>query len=225
MTAQDWATTDDVNAMLDAIRGKASDRKLLLFACGCCRLVEAKLPAVAMMAKQFELQSERPSTREEKWSMLTLAGSSLLGNFGPLIGRVLSGTNNEPWTLAKNVSSTIQLFTRATPMSADEMTAEVLQLTVNDQPNRSALEQADVLREVVANPFLEIAFDPRWRSETVLGIAASIDEASAWDRLPILADAMQDAGCEVPAILDHCRDPQGVHRRGCWVLDGILDRA
>jgi hypothetical protein len=42
--------------------------------------------------------------------------------------------------------------------------------------------------------------------------------------MPILADAMQDAGCEDAAILGHCRDPQQVHVRGCWVVDLVLGK-
>ena len=176
------------------------------------------------MAKQFEFQSQRPSTSEEKWSMLSLAGSALRGNLGPLIGRFLSGGDNEPWTLARNISSLIQLLSAPRPMTVDEMSTEVMQLTVGEAPANSAAGQAGVLREIVANPYLEFDFDPLWRTETVLGIAAAIDESLACDRLPILADAMQDAGCEVAAVLDHCRKPIQVHRRGCWVLDLVLNR-
>lgn len=222
MTAQDWATTDDVNGMLDAIRGKASDRKLLLFACGCCRLVEAKVPAAGYLANKLEADAGRSLSQEEKWSMLSVVSSALLGDVHPLVSRFLAGSDNEPWQLAKNVSKLIRMMTRATEPETEWSGYE---FSVGRPLPGTSIDQTNVLREVVANPFLETSYDPRWRTETVLGIAASIDVASAWDRLPILADAMQDAGCEDPVILDHCRDARPIHRRGCWVLDGILDRA
>jgi hypothetical protein len=50
------------------------------------------------------------------------------------------------------------------------------------------------------------------------------EEERAFERLPILADALQDAGCENADILDHCRGP-GPHARGCWVVDLILDKS
>ena len=221
MTATDWDTTDDVNAMLDAIRGKASDRKLLLFACGCCRLVEATIPAAGYLATRLEGDAGRSLSQHEKWSMLAVVSSAFLGNLHPLISRFLSGSDNEPWQLAKNVSSLIRMMS---PAPGHEMTGEVLEISVGEELPRKSFDQADVLREIVANPFLEIDFAPEWRTETVLGIAESIDESPAWDRLPILADAMQDAGCEVAAVLDHCRDSLHVHRRGCWVLDLVLNR-
>ena len=58
----------------------------------------------------------------------------------------------------------------------------------------------------------------------MIKLAETIYDEEAFDRLPILADALEDAGCTDPAILDHCRKP-GVHTRGCWVVDCILGKA
>lgn len=221
MTATEWETTDDLNAMLEAVRGKASDRKLLLFACGCCRLVEAQIPVAGYLAKRLEGDAGRSLSQDEKWSMLSVVSSAFLGNLHPLISRFLSGSDNEPWQLAKNVSSLIRMMT---PAQGHELTGEVLEISLGTEPPRKSFDQAEVLREVVANPFRDIDFRPEWRTETVLGIAESIDEASAWDRLPILADAIQDAGCEIEYVLEHCRNSLLTHRRGCWVLDLVLNR-
>jgi hypothetical protein len=46
---------------------------------------------------------------------------------------------------------------------------------------------------------------------------------SAFDRLPVLADALEEAGCTISDILDHCRGP-GPHVRGCWVVDLLLGK-
>lgn len=66
--------------------------------------------------------------------------------------------------------------------------------------------------------------EPRWRSETVLALAAGIYAEGAFDRLPILADALEEAGCDNTDILAHCRGP-GPHVRGCWVVDLILGKS
>ena len=42
--------------------------------------------------------------------------------------------------------------------------------------------------------------------------------------MPILADALQDAGCDNEDMLNHCRDVNQPHVRGCWVLDLLFDR-
>ena len=76
---------------------------------------------------------------------------------------------------------------------------------------------------VFGNPFIPVTFDPGWRSETVAELARGICRASAYDRLPILADALEEAGCDNHHILSHCRK-ESRHVRGCWVIDLITDR-
>ena len=62
-----------------------------------------------------------------------------------------------------------------------------------------------------------------WNGGTVPQLAQAIYEERAFDRLPILADALEEAGCTDAEILRHCREP-GEHARGCWPLDRILGR-
>ena len=78
------------------------------------------------------------------------------------------------------------------------------------------------LLDIFGNPFRPIILAPSWLTSTVLALAEGIYADRAFDRLPILADALQDAGCENPNVLDHCRNPNGEHVRGCWVVDEIL---
>jgi hypothetical protein len=83
---------------------------------------------------------------------------------------------------------------------------------------------ADIMRDIVGNPFRTMTIDPAWLTSTVLTLAQGIYAERAFDRLPILADALQDAGCENADMLGHCRGP-GPHVRGCWVVDLILGKA
>jgi hypothetical protein len=62
-----------------------------------------------------------------------------------------------------------------------------------------------------------------WNDATIHKLAHSIYADRAFDRLPILADALEDAGCDNADILAHCRGP-GPHVRGCWVVDLILGK-
>lgn len=82
---------------------------------------------------------------------------------------------------------------------------------------------ARLLREQLGNPFRPYHIDPRWRTETVVALATGIEAERAFDRMPILADALEEAGCDERPMLDHLRGP-GPHAVGCWVLDLILDR-
>jgi hypothetical protein len=81
--------------------------------------------------------------------------------------------------------------------------------------------RAELLRDLIGNPFRQLGIDAHWlawNDATVLRIAQAIYNQRAFDRMPILADALEDAGCTDRAILDHCRRP-GPHVWGCWVVD------
>lgn len=83
--------------------------------------------------------------------------------------------------------------------------------------------QAAMLRDIFGNPFRPALLDPSWRTETVVALARGIYEERAFDRLPILADALQESGCDNADLLDHCRGPSS-HVPGCWVVDLLLGK-
>jgi hypothetical protein len=62
-----------------------------------------------------------------------------------------------------------------------------------------------------------------WRTSTAVALARQMYDSRDFSAMPILADALQDAGCDNADILDHCRGP-GPHVRGCWVVDLILEK-
>jgi hypothetical protein len=85
-------------------------------------------------------------------------------------------------------------------------------------------QQASVLHDIFGNPFRPVAFESTWRTATATALAKTMYDARDFAAMPILADALEDAGCVVPEVLTHCRDPQGVHVRGCWVVDLVLGK-
>ncbi|QJW94016.1 hypothetical protein [Frigoriglobus tundricola] len=78
------------------------------------------------------------------------------------------------------------------------------------------------LREIFGNPFRPVDFAP-WRTGTAVSLARQLYESRDFSALPILADALQDAGCDDTDVLGHCRG-NGPHVRGCWVVDGVLGK-
>lgn len=95
------------------------------------------------------------------------------------------------------------------------------------EPKLDAIEQghqAVLLREIIGNPFHQISFDSAWLTFDVVQIAKGAYEDNAFERLPILADALQDAGCETEEILSHLRN-NGPHVKGCWALDLIVGKS
>ncbi|AWM42043.1 hypothetical protein C1280_37000 [Gemmata obscuriglobus] len=64
----------------------------------------------------------------------------------------------------------------------------------------------------------------RGRTATAVAIARQGYESRDFSALPILANARQDAGCDSADVLQHCRDPNAAHVRGCWVVDLVLGK-
>ena len=95
----------------------------------------------------------------------------------------------------------------------------------DDTPGKAALRAGQKLSlyEVLGNPFRPVAVDPSWLTSTVLALANQMYESRDFSPMPILADALQDAGCGNVDVLTHCRQP-GVHFRGCWVVDLLTGR-
>jgi len=81
-----------------------------------------------------------------------------------------------------------------------------------------------IIRDIFGNPFRPVAFSPEWRTDTAVELARQMYESRDFSAMPILADALQDAGCDNEDILKHCRDANQPHVRGCWVVDLVLDK-
>jgi hypothetical protein len=99
----------------------------------------------------------------------------------------------------------------------------------DDTPER--IRQAALLRDILGNPFRPATIEPAWRTPDVVAHAQLIYNerhlpAGTLDnaRLAVLADALEEAGCQDVQILWHLRSG-GDHVRGCWVLDLLLGKS
>jgi hypothetical protein len=101
------------------------------------------------------------------------------------------------------------------PRSSNEVQQQIRQ--------RELRMHAGLLRDVVGSPFRQVALEGAWLTPSVVALARSIYEKGDFGGLPILADALEEAGCSRSAILLHCRQ-EGPHIRGCWAVDLILAR-
>jgi hypothetical protein len=81
-----------------------------------------------------------------------------------------------------------------------------------------------LVRDIVGNPFWPVTFDPTWRTDTAVSLASQMYGSRDFGAMPILADALQDAGCTNEDILSHCRGP-GPHVRGCWVVGLVIGKS
>ncbi len=83
---------------------------------------------------------------------------------------------------------------------------------------------ADLLRDIFGNPFRRTLIAPAWQDGTVHRLAEVIYEERRFADLPLLADALQDAGCQEEAVLAHCQTTTP-HVRGCWLIDALLGKS
>jgi hypothetical protein len=94
----------------------------------------------------------------------------------------------------------------------------------NERFRAEAKACAGVFLEVIGNPFQPVTLHPSWlawHGGAVPNLARSIYDERAFERLPVLADALEEAGCDNADVLGHCRSG-GEHVRGCWVVDLLL---
>src|SRR5262249_15629562 len=91
-------------------------------------------------------------------------------------------------------------------------------------PREGNRRELDIFRDIFGNPFRPVVVNPSWLTSDVRTLAEGIYQERAFDRMPILADALQDAGCDNDDILNHCRS-DAPHVRGCWVVDLVLGKS
>jgi hypothetical protein len=101
-------------------------------------------------------------------------------------------------------------------------------MSPGEHPTFQAAEkaQATIVRDIFPNPFRPVTLSPdllKWNNSLLARLAQPIYDCWAFERLPILADALEEAGCTDPEILGHCRQ-SGEHVRGCWLIDILLGK-
>jgi len=216
MTEAKWQVSDDPNPMLDLLRetGRACDRKVRLFAVAFCRrdwnlLVDAASRKAVEAAELFADGRITDTERERAARTAGNAASQIGGRDVPDVAKFAA-------TAAWYTAAYGAWAAARTTCDADAMDWYSANQIIPPHP--------PLLRDIFGNPFRQVTFEPDWRTSTVHSLASTIYAERAFDRLPVLADALQDAGCEHADILDHCRGP-GPHVRGCWVVDLVLGKS
>jgi hypothetical protein len=215
MTEVEWRTCTDPERMLEFIWSRVSERKRRLFVCACCRYFWELLPqksrqaievaercveGLASDAERADLleaahQAVEDMVAEQRFQEAALATQARYALLGP--GPFASGVTR--W---------------------ETLSHEVYFPDGHGNPVRPGL-----VREVF-NPFQPVAVDLGWltgNGARVRQVAEAIYQEGRFTDLPILADALEEAGCTEHAILSHCHQASE-HVRGCWVLDLILSK-
>ena len=221
MTEAEWLACEGPNAMLLFLRDRASERKLRLFACACCRRIWDWLGDERSRAA-VEIAEDHADGLADDSRLHTARNDA--SDCELLLGNRLNPDESARaayWTLLEQeFIGVAELVRIAVSIAAAARRTEPIEAAVS----REACWQVRLLRDIIGNPFRPVAIDPAWLTANVLDLARTIYAERAFDRLPILADALMDAGCDDPLILDHCRS-SGPHVRGCWVVDLLLGKA
>jgi hypothetical protein len=214
-----------------------SHRKLCLFAVACCRRVLHLVPVEAArhVVEVTERYADGLASREELQRAVEASASACADHSQRLAvhGSYLWRHEREALQAVSHVhrpEAALGPISRAAA-TAWVWAAAVQQSLEGEDPGRALIEaeyahQAGLLRDIVGNPFRRPAVYPSWlawNERCVERMARGIYEERAFDRLPILHDALLDAGCDDDLLLAHCRTPQG-HVRGCWVIDLLLGK-
>lgn len=224
MTADEWlacAGSSDTGEMQDLLRGRASPRQLRLFAVACARRVEHRMgdfrsSAAVDTAEKYADREAGKSELSRRWqdaeTVLEYVGDE---GDGPMESEIL-------------YNAALAAYWAAMPLDVSQDPVEIASHTtfyaLRASPGRNEpIAQADLLCNILGAEAGGAKMAISWRTSVVLALAEGVYADRAFDRLPILADALQEAGCDDADLLDHCRGP-GSHARGCWVVDLILGK-
>ncbi len=245
MTEKEWLNCTDLEKMMEFVEWRVSERKLILFGCACCyrqwsvipkgtckKAVETAERFADGLSGPIDLRLARERVEQECPHLFWYQdfgchaeAASYFATFDEVAAREMEADHplDRPGhylAILKRVEvagGVAMAISRASP------TGEV-------DWDREAAAQCDILRDILGNSFRSVSVDHDWLRPEVIPLAQAAYGGRELpgghlsdDRLAILADALEEAGCTNAAILHHLRSP-GPHFRGCWVVDLILSK-
>jgi hypothetical protein len=243
MNETDWLHARNPSGLLSYLAGfPTSRRKLRLFSCACCRRIwryftpelwrravgaaeafaDGRVEAAVIQALRMPLLAPAPRrvvpADRDVWI-------EPIHWREPVVPPEPFGMRNLTETYAGAAVGWTLWLSDMCEASALEAAGVVADYAAKaSKRKQEARYQCALLRDIVGNPLRAVTVNREWLSNTVVAVGEAIYEDRAFDELPILADALEDAGCDNADILDHCRRP-GEHVLGCWVIDLILGKS
>src|SRR5262245_27670271 len=246
MTEAEWLGCTDPGPMLEWLRGKASDRKVRLFAVACCRRVWSSLEHEEFRdaVRKAESLADGLVDRTEMSKAHETARAIFVRlhgrDNGPGAALTASGFPSAPKSLLQRVADALDdpwwedEFDKGDPLAPAFVTARHAARAAADlQGERNVSdaaatiaehrEQAALIHCLFGNPFRPRPVCGAWLTREVTALADGIYTERAFDRMPVLADALEASGCAHADLIEHCRSGQE-HARGCWVVDLLLGK-
>jgi hypothetical protein len=226
MTEAEWLICRSAHNMLELLRPRLSDRKLRLFQVACCRRMWDIIPDDRW--RELVIVAERYADKEATDKMRIAARNRLCDPYSPrdIHGNALHAAGQaarktmEREKFLKYGGADVVVGEAARSASDPALIEERYAVAFYSEHQA----EADFLRDIFGNPFHKLpTIKKGWLTDTVMAITRQMYESRDFGAMPILADALQDAGCDNEEVLDHCRGP-GPHVRGCWVVDLVLGK-
>jgi hypothetical protein len=233
MTEQEWLESGDLDALLEWLDERCESvgypgRKARLFNCGCCRQIwehfaDERCRQAVEVAERFAdgaaderalkiAHSKQKSALAKAWP-----GSDIMPSY-----EYDEGTASQWAACAAQGASFYN-----PPASVDARMAVNQAESVAGYTARALSVTKDALcplfRDVFGNAFRSATLDASWRTTRIVALTQAMYDEGQFDRMGILADALEEAGCTDAEVLAHCRGP-GPHVRGCWVVDLLLGK-
>src|SRR5262245_12424980 len=227
MIEQEWLDCQDIRKLLEYLVGRTSNRKVRLFGCACCRkiwhlLVDERSKKAVRVAERYadDLATEQEIEVARREMAACRTETALRPGSPPV--------DSWAFTAAEAVlfdtpfwnpgAASRGAFTAA-------WTAAEAAWRANGEagPEPEARRQLPLFRDIFENPYRPGWADPAWLTPQVVALAETIYAERRFCDLPVLADALEEVGCDNKCILDHCR-AEGTHVRGCWPVDLLLDK-
>lgn len=243
MTESEWLSCADPQAMLKHIGDDCSPRKLRLFACACARqvwhlLTDERSRDCVLVAERYADglagEDELLAAYDAAWSV-----NERVANADPwsiVHGAVWSATHTAYNAYEDPDSTTYGPAWRAAKQAAyGTADGRGWRTAKSDDWTAAKRAQADLLRDIIGNPFRPatlaiarrtsavLALAPARLTSTVFTLAETIYHERDWLALPVLADALEEAGRTEAEVIQHLRSP-GPHVRGCWALDLVMGK-
>jgi hypothetical protein len=245
MTEADWLNATTAAEVFAFACSHATERQYRLFLCGLARSVwhlvyyEGSRESVEVAERYVDGAATRGELRGAAWVAEI-----------PTFGHDFDGTwrRFEPDAIPARILRLVELgvLSEVGPNALDEVVDEIAlthvsvaacvaeysscDFTQNNAGNVARMVRrsprlfpAQIIRCVLGNPHRHATLTAEWRTEAVVALSRGMYESRDFAAMPVLADALDDAGCDHPDILDHCRS-DGPHIRGCWVVDSVLGK-
>jgi hypothetical protein len=211
MTEQEGAACDYVKWVLSLARRMSDHRKHRLFSCGCCRTLWDSL------GREQRQAVEASEDYADGW--LTKQALKAAVDALPPAGR----EDGERALIARAVHYACR------PLPEGVAHVRGIEAVVVAVALAGAGSPIDVslVRCVFGNPFRSPKLDRgwlTWHGGLLVSMARRMYDGRDFAAMPVLADALEEAGCTDPDMLSHCRSGGG-HVRGCWLIDLLLDKA